>query len=113
MNNCIYGVDLSKPVTPMMVRDALIECFLNAHGSILDDMKDQYKDSKEFNQIKEIDIKMTIKKFFKDVGGDFDNPTKESILKVMGKLQEFSANFRKPKIIERHAGQMMLLVEKL
>ena len=70
MNSCIYGVDLSKPMNPIMVRDAMVKCFLNAHSSILDDMKDQYKDTKEFNEIKKLDVKLTIKEFFKKTHAD-------------------------------------------
>lgn len=115
MGEKIYGVDLDGEVTPVMVRDAIIECFLGAHGEILDDMKEtgDFKSEEEFEEMKKVDIKLLVKKSFGDVGGDYDNPTKEDIIGVCGKLAEFAANFRKPEIIEKHRGEIMRLVEKL
>ncbi|MBT4647922.1 hypothetical protein HN827_10110 [archaeon] len=115
MDNCIYGVDLSKEVTPIMVRDAIINCFLNAHSEILDEMKEfgDFESEKEFEKMKLFDIKSLIEKYFEEVNGDFDNPTKESLLEVIGKLQEFAKNFRKPKIVNKHSGEIMKLIKKL
>lgn len=52
-------------------------------------------------------------KAFHEVNGDFNNPTKKDILGVMGKLAEFSKNFRNPEIIKKHAKEMTTLIEKL
>ena len=35
-DNIIYGVDVTKNVTPVMVRDAIIQCFYEAHCNILE-----------------------------------------------------------------------------
>ncbi len=35
-DNIIYGVDISKEVTPVMVRDAIIDCFTKAHSDVLE-----------------------------------------------------------------------------
>ncbi len=34
-DNIIYGVDVTKNVTPVMVRDAIIQCFYEAHCNVL------------------------------------------------------------------------------
>lgn len=98
----IYGIDTSKPVTPFNARDCLITCFTSAHGgaaqlSESDDVKNQY-------------IENIVKKFFIEVGGDFDHPTKESLIKVLEKLKEFSLNFRSAELVEQHVQEIMTLI---
>ena len=34
----IYNVDLEKEITPLEVRDAMVECFLQAHAEVLESM---------------------------------------------------------------------------
>ena len=111
----IYGVDTTKPVTPYDVRDAIVECFILAHSEALDDLKNYGKELTpiEFENIKEIDIRQLMRNFFSEVGGDYENPTKESIQGVIGKLKEFSVNFRNPEIIEKHASEIAELVNCL
>jgi len=103
----IYGVDISKPVTPEMVRDALVECFYLAHckdsGIITDASENE-------NKTYCMDI---IKKGFSDVGSSFDKPTKESLLKVIGYLVEFSKNFRDPSIVLANKESIMQLVNAI
>ena len=106
MNDIIYGTDKNKKVTPLMVRDAVVVCFFNAHcedtGVSVDD--------KESNRIY---CRELVKKAFKDTNGDFENPTKENIMSVLGKLAEFSKNFRDPSIVQKHYGEIMELMKKL
>ena len=115
MDSCVYGVDITKKVTPLMVRNAITSCFLNAHSEVLDEMKEfgEFESEEEFEKMKLFDVSGLIKKFFEDVNGDYENPTKESILKVLKKLQEFAKNFRKTKIVNEHTKQIMVLVNKL
>lgn len=115
MADLIYGVDPSKPVTPAMVRDAIIDCFIHAHKEILEEMREyhEFKSEEEFEEMKRMDIKLLIKSKFENVGSNFDNPTKESIIGVMNKLAELSINFRKPEIVKEHYGEIMQLVNKL
>jgi hypothetical protein len=114
-DDCIYGVDLSKKVSPEMVRDAIVDCFTKAHEEILNLMKEyaNFKDPAEFEKMKTLSVRALVQKTFHDVGENFDTPTKESILKVIPKLQEFAMNFRQPTIVQKHAGEIMQLVEKL
>ena len=114
-DDCVYGVDLTKEVTPIMVRDAIVECFTKAHDEILNLMKDyaNFDDPEDFERMKTLSVQALVKKTFADVGEDFDVPTKTAITKVLPKLQEFAMNFRQPEIVKKHAGEIMLLVEKL
>lgn len=54
-----------------------------------------------------------IRGMFVKVDGDFDNPTKESLLKVISKLKEFSINFRMTDTVEKRFNEMRQIIEKL
>ena len=115
--NCteIYGVDANKEITLIMVRDALIICFFEAHSKDLDQMKSQlnFMDDKHFEDFKWRDVEALIRLKFEEVGGDFNNPTKESLIKVVSQLKDYSKLFRDQSIIEKHAGEILSLIEKL
>lgn len=111
----IYGVDTTKPITPGDVRDAIVECFFLAHKEALEDMG-EYAESllpEELEEAKRDYIKQLVRKFFQEVNGDYDKPTKESILRVLEKLKEFAAHFRKPEVIEKHYNEIMRLVNNI
>ena len=103
----LYGVDTSKPVTPEMVRDAIVECFYQAHctdsgiATILSENENK-------SYCREI-----VKKGFSEVGMSYDQPTKEALLKVVGYLVEFSKNFRDPSIVLAHKESIMQLINAL
>ena len=112
----IYGVDTESKVTPEKVRDAIIECFYDAHQEILEDMYvllDGDQKAKKPNEIGREYIKETVINYFIKVGGDFEKPTKEDILKVLDELKEFTEGFRSPEIIGKHYMEIMQLVNKL
>jgi hypothetical protein len=105
MSEKIYGVNLDDPVTPQDVKRALNECFYEAHCI-----------DSELGGGEDIDrnyCETMIKKAFSETEGDYERPTKESLLKVMNYLQEFAKNFRDPEIIQKHTTQIMKLVERL
>ena len=102
----VYGIDTDKEVTPIMVRDALVNCFIKAH------CEDTGVDEVEGDVNREY-CKSIVSKGFEETGGDFENPTKEDILNVMTNLMEFSRSFRDPEIIKKHAAEMTQLVEKM
>lgn len=102
----LYGVDLESKITPEMVRDALQECFYVAHcedtslGEASEEEKRTY-------------VSSFVRSAFDKVKCDYEHPTKTGIIQVMGELQKFSASFRDPEIIKKHAAEMMTLVNKL
>jgi hypothetical protein len=114
MGEKIYGVDLSKKVTPAMVRDAIIKCFSEAHQEALDELNKEkgFDSESEKESFKNIQISLIVKYTFDDVNADFDNPKKEDIVKVVEELAKFSSKFRKPEIIKKHYNEIMKLVEK-
>lgn len=112
----IYGIDPNKPFTAVQVRNAIVDCFTKAHKEILDrdlgDLADKMSD-KELKQLEELNVRQMIQVYFKDVGGDFDNPTKKSIIDVCDKLADFASYFRGQDTIKKHYGEIMQLVDKL
>ena len=102
----IYGIDLDEEVTPLKVRDAIVNCFLEAHCTDTGIPADDKEANREYSRL-------IVKKAFSEFEGEFDRPSKESILKALEKLAEFSKNFRDPSIIEKHYSEIMKLVDKL
>lgn len=103
MADLLYGVDLNaEVVTPLMVRDGMLECFYQAYCI---HSKENKTEEEKRTYCREI-----VAKAFKNSGGDFDNPTKGSILNAMKKLMEFSRGFVDPVAVQRHATEMLKLV---
>ncbi len=111
----IYGVDVDAPLDIKDIRNAIVECFTQAHSDVLDQYKEISPDisEAELESVKRISVEQQVRNAFKDVGGDFDNPTKEHIKEVIMFLRNFSASFRTPEIIEKHFNDINLLVDKL
>lgn len=112
----IYGVDTKKPFTAADVRDAIVLCFTQAHKEVLDELKKYSKEKitpQEWEEMKKINVRQLIRGFFKKVGGDYDKPTKYSLLLVINELANFASNFRSQKIIEKHYHEIQKLIDKL
>ena len=115
MERCIYGIDVSKNVTPVMVRDAIFRCFLQAHKEILDQTEDktEWDSEEEKDKFREVEIKIIVENAFKKANVDYGNPSKEGLIKVIDNLAEFASRFRKPEIIKKHYDEIMVLIDKL
>ncbi|MCK5031842.1 MAG: hypothetical protein KAR64_10280, partial [Thermoplasmatales archaeon] len=83
-DSCIYGVDLSGKTTPGQVRDAIIKCFSQAQEELKEYMKETTELKPE--EIEKMYVDSIIEKAFEEVGGDFKNPTKETLIQVIMKL---------------------------
>ena len=111
-DSCIYGVDLSGKITPVQVRDAIIECFSQAQEELMEYMKET-TDFKPEN-IEKMYVNYIIEKAFEKVGGDFKNPTKETLIQVVMELKGYALGlFRDPDIVKKHAGEIGQLIDKL
>lgn len=106
MTQKIYGIDPDQPMTPLMVRDAIVECFSQAHCVDSDISPSDKELSRQY-------CKKIVLKAFADSEGNFDNPSKDDIIGAMKNLASFSKNFRDPGVIEKHYKEIMILVEKL
>lgn len=112
----IYGVDTSRPFRPEDARDAIVECFTQAHKKILEnELAAEIKNMsvEEFERIKYLNIQQLIRSYFEEIGGNYDAPDKESLVAVCDKLAEFAKRFRAEDMIEKHYSQIMQLVDKL
>lgn len=115
MNKEARACDPSEEITPVTVRDTIIQCFVDAHKEVLEMMKEyhEFKSEEEFEEMKKFDVKFLVKSKFDEIGADFEDPTKENLTEVISKLAEFAASFRKPEIIKRHYAEMTELINKL
>ena len=112
--NTIYGINPEDDINPCMVRDAIVQCFYEADIEVLKKLflKSDFESEKD-EEIGKKHVIVVIKKMFDDVDGDFDNPTKESLINVVEKCKEFAGMFRDKEIIEKHAAEIMSLIDKL
>jgi hypothetical protein len=99
----IYGVDTESEVTPLMVREAIINCFSEAHCI-------QSGIQGSGREIAKQHCVGTIKRAFAETGGDFENPTRESLTGVVTWLADFSRMYRDQATIQKHRGEIMQLI---
>jgi len=114
-DNVIYGVDVTKNVTHVMARDAIIQCFYEAHCNVLELAKETFGNppEKKFEEMKKSHVEEFVHDTFDKIGGDFNKPTKDNLLKVIGNLKKFASIYRKPEVIKKHVSEIMLLINKL
>ena len=113
MNKKVYGVDTTKPVTPIMVRDAIILCFRKAHDCILEQLYKHIDDRPKIEESKKTEVRLLLEFFFDKVGGDFDNPTKGDLIKIVNELKKYGLKFRKPKVVNKHVDEINLLISRI
>ena len=114
-DNIIYGVDITKKVTPLMVRDAIVQCYYEAHCNVLELAKDAfYEPPKEkFDEMKKAHARELIENYICDAGGDINNPSKNCLIKVLNRLQKIASTYRKPEVINKHIREINQLINKL
>ncbi len=106
MKQIIYGIDITKEITPLMVRDAIVDCFFEAHCA---DSDVEAKD-KDINKTY---CKEIVKNAFEKAGVDFEKADKNGIILAMNELAEFSKKFRNQEIVQKHFDEIMELVNKI
>lgn len=104
----VYGVDTSKPITPLQVRDAIIECFTKANCKDKKLAGETIDEASVKNQCYDI-----VKKGIEEVHGDFNNPTKNILIKTVYYLASFVQDFGEKEMIEKHKKEIMELINKL
>ncbi len=99
----IYGIDTDKPVTSILVRDAIVDCFYQAHC-----------EQTEMEGISDEDLikycQELVKSSFIKTNASFENPTKDDLLKVVNQLAEFSKSFRNSEVIKKHFEEISTLI---
>jgi hypothetical protein len=102
----IYGVDTNKEVTAPIARDAIVTCFTDAHKNSLE-LEDPNDESAQLM------IRTAVIEAFKKTGGDFEHPTKESLLAAAENLRSFSKSFRNQETIESHFSAIKKLIDAI
>ncbi|MBN1156316.1 hypothetical protein JXA85_01765 [Candidatus Woesearchaeota archaeon] len=109
MTNAIYGVDADAEVTATQARDAMIECFYQAHRQLIENSVD-VEEKQEYSKST---IKHMIQECFEEVQGDYNNPTVADLMAVCNKLAKFAKRFRGKDIVEKHYREIMSLIKKV
>jgi len=111
----IYGADISKKVTPVMARDAIIQCFYEAHTNVLELARETFghPPKEKFEEMKKSHVKELVQDIFDKIEGDFNKPTKEDLIKVIDNLKGFASIYRKQDEIKKHVNEIMVLINKL
>ena len=81
-------------VTPMEVRNAIVECMTHAVGGD--------------RGIAE----MTVKHQFKNAGLMWDNPTRDGLVLVMNRLRDVAMTYRSREVIDSNFRKIMRLLQK-
>ncbi len=114
MSNIIYGVDADGDFSAKDVRDAILLCFKKAHSEILNQtFVSETLSLEEVENMKKVDIEMQIRKSFEKTGGDYNNPTKESLISVVNDLKQFAINFRAEDIANKNLTEIMILINRI
>lgn len=113
--NIIFGIDITRnDITATEVRDALIPCFAAAHHmALMEQEKPEELSPRDFNGMSLANAEVVIKKFFFEIGADYDHPTKKNLEDVLLKLAEYAKNFRGDEVIKQNADEMGKLVGRL
>lgn len=113
--NYIFGIDVTRnDITATEVRDALIPCFAAAHRLALEEQENPVDLSpRVFDGMSLSNAEAVIRKFFTEVGADYDHPTKKNLEDVVLKLAEYSKSFRSDEIIRQNKQEMGRLIERL
>lgn len=92
-------------VTTQDVREEIVDCFYEAHCADSEMGKDE-KIARQY-------CASLVKKTFIGQGVDFEEPTKEGLIKVLNALADFSKEFRSQDIIEKHKKSILELLDKI
>ena len=125
--SCILGFDQmektnphlvhssKQEITPIYVRDAIINCFYEAHNDVLNEMFEvsNFSSDNESKMTKYNHIRIMIKTLFDRVHGDFDNPSKESLIKVIDQCAQYAQNYRDDETIKKNYNKIMEMINKL
>ncbi|MBU1087553.1 MAG: hypothetical protein KKD05_08590 [Candidatus Omnitrophica bacterium] len=108
----LQGEDL-KDLNPQKARDLIIKCFFEAQKETFKRAKQKFGKSSDDTDVSQRIISV-VKLTFQQINADFDQPTKESLLKVIERLAAMSASWGTPEdIIEHHKKQIQRVLSQL
>ena len=108
-NKWEYQDKEDKQIDPVRARDLMVECFYSAQ-------KDKFKALKEKAGIPSSDkdvydsIVVMVRLAFSEIGGDFKDPNKDNLLKVLDFLVSRETIWGTPKDVVDHNKTLMLKI---
>lgn len=100
----LYGIDLEQEITPLIARDAIVQCFYEAHCEATELPEASDADNREY-------CGQLVRRAFESTDGDFDNPSKESINKAVNFLALYSKSFRDQEVIQKHYQEIKKILD--
>ncbi|MBU1044519.1 MAG: hypothetical protein KJ915_09025 [Candidatus Omnitrophica bacterium] len=102
-----------KDLSPQKARDLIIKCFFEAQKETFKRAKQKFGKASDDSDILQR-ITSVVKLTFQQINGDFDQPTKETLIKVIERLAAISASWGTPEdIIEHHKKQIERVLSQL
>jgi len=100
----LFGVDTDRSVTPKEALAALIVCYTDARcadaGLLTGESAKKY-------------CTKLVRQAFTDTQGDFDNPTKQSIIKAIELLSQNATGLHNQEIVRKHKDMMMQIIASI
>ncbi len=102
-----------KDLTPQKARDLIIKCFFEAQKETFKRAKQKFGKPADTTDILQR-ITSVVKLTFQQINGDFNQPTKKTLLKVIERLAAMSSSWGTPEdIIEHHKKQIERVLNEL
>ncbi len=102
------STDPDVKMTPVEVRESIVKCFYEAHRDMI--LKNSSMSDEEKSKFTETSIREIVRGQFIEAGGDFENPTKESLFFAIIGLAEIAKQFRD---IDRIVGNFLKILKMI
>ncbi len=100
-------------LTPTKARDLIVECFLQAQKDHLADASEFIHQTHSDSDLRNM-VEGAVRLAFRESGGDYDQPTKSSLMNVVGVLARKSEQRNTPReIIAHHKGEIERVLRAL
>ena len=100
-------------LSPARARDLIVKCLFEAQRETFLKVKKELGFSTRDDEIRK-SVENVVRACFHEIGGDYEAPTKEALMKVVGQLAHKSASWGTPEdIIEHHKTQIQSILASL
>jgi len=96
-----FNAEEKKSLAPVKVRDLMVDCFYASQGPMFIKAKQNLKIVFTEEDIRQRAISV-VQTAFRKTAGDFQKPTKDSLLKVLDSLADAAASWGTPKDVIEH-----------
>jgi hypothetical protein len=114
-NHPLWRLDDSslEGLTPVRARDLIVTCFFQAQKEAYAEAKGDLGLSRDDQSVME-SVETSIRMAFRQVGGDWDHPTRDELCQLIDLLARKSATFGTPEeIVRHHRGQIQRVLDRL